>query len=180
MSAIQFESIKKKTSHPLFWCRSCGSEGFWLSNQTTSKWLNRDLAQPLILYAPSSILQSFVFSNMDSNTLRMQSLSCHLFAQSLILPRRIFTSYGQDFPQSGSASTTVCPAVLALNPQLNVNCPTVFLLTYVVHTFLPVFFSHPFLPLEPSCEFTGEPACSPASSRNPFLATPIHKLCILC
>ena len=121
-----------------------------------------------------------VFSNIDSNTLRMQSLSCHLFAQSLILPRKMFTSCGQDFPQSGLASTTVCPSVLALNPQLSVNCPTVFLLTYVVHTFLPVFFSHPCLPPEPSCEFIGEPACSPASSRKPFLATRTHELCILC
>lgn len=38
-----------------------------------------------------------VFSNVNIKTLRMQSLSCHLFAQSLILPRKIFTSCGQDF-----------------------------------------------------------------------------------
>lgn len=138
MSAIQFESIKKKTLQPLFWCRSCGIEGLWLSNHTTSKWLNRDLAQPLILSAPS-ILQPFLFSP----TSILRHLECSLCLVIYLLKAwyclgKYSPLVGKTFPQSGLASTAMSPSVLALNPQLNVNGPTVFLLTSVVHAFLPV------------------------------------------
>lgn len=124
MSAIQFESIKKKTLQPLFWCRSCGIEGPWLSNHTTSKWLNRDLAQPLILSDPS-ILQPFLFSP----TSILRHLECSLCLVIYLLKAwyclgKYSPLVGKTFPQSGLASTAMSPSVLALNPQLNVNGPT--------------------------------------------------------